>query len=126
MRKLAPNEKMLFLALCGAVFLALNLLSLKAFLNAHQNLQSKISTMKTKIAEGQTSIMVGETLVPATNWIHQHPLPVWNNDQASTELLKYERSEAEENGMKIMEENLLPPRPSSCCNQLPKDPQKSS
>src|SRR5689334_23149972 len=113
MRKLAPSEKTLFLALCGAVFLALNLLSLKAFLNVHQGLQSKISLMRTKIAEGRAAITVGESLMPATTWIHQHPLPLWNNDQASAELLKYERSEAEKNGLKIIEENLLPPHPSA-------------
>lgn len=109
MRKLAPNEKTLFFVLCGAVFLALNLVSLKAFLNVHRNVQSKINAIKTQIAEGRASIAVAEALQPATTWINQHPLPIWTNDQASAALLKTERSEAEKNGLKIIEENLLPP-----------------
>ncbi len=109
MRKLAPNEKTLFLALCGAVFLAINLLSLKVYLSASHGLQSKIVTMKTKIAENQAALTMAEMLKPATTWIHEHPLPIWSNDQASSELLKCERSEAEKNDLKIVEENLLPP-----------------
>lgn len=109
MRKLASNEKVLFLALCGAVFLALNLLSLKVFLNISEGVQSNIATMRTKFSEGQASIAMAEALIPATSWIKQHPLPIWNDDQASSELLKNERSQAEQNGLKIIEENLLPP-----------------
>lgn len=112
MRKLAPSEKTLFFVLCGAVFLALNLLSLKLFLNIHQNLQSKITAVKTQIAEGRAIITMAEALQPATEWINKHPLPLWNNDQASAELLKCERNEAEKNGLKIIEENLLPPHAS--------------
>ncbi|MFZ4115547.1 MAG: hypothetical protein ACOYK6_02345 [Chthoniobacterales bacterium] len=113
MRKLAPSEKTLFFVLCGAVFLALNLFSLKLFLNMHRVLQSKISTLNTQLAEGRSVIMMAEMLQPATTWIHQHPLPNWNNDQASAELLKCERNEAEKAGLKIIEENLLPPHTSS-------------
>ena len=110
MRKLAPSEKTLFLALCGAVFLALNLLSLKVFLNANQNLGSKTATVRTKITEAKDIIALGEALQPAKDWINTHPLPQWNEDQASAQLLKCERGEAEKNGLKIVEENLLPPR----------------
>ncbi len=46
----------LFLALCGALFLALNLLSLKVFLNTHQNVESKIATVRTKIIEAKEII----------------------------------------------------------------------
>jgi hypothetical protein len=113
MRKLAPSEKTLFFVLCGAVFLALNLFSLKLFLNMHHVLQSKMSTLKMQLAEGRSVIMMAETLQPSTAWIHQHPLPHWNNDQASAELLKCERSEAEKASLKIIEENLLPPHASS-------------
>lgn len=113
MRKLAPSEKNLFLALCGAVFLTLNLLSLKVFLNIHQDLGSKTAAMRTKIAEAKNIIALGEALQPAHDWINTHPLPHWNNDQASAQLLKVERSEAEQDGLKIVEENLLPPHASA-------------
>lgn len=118
MRKLAPNEKTLFLALCGALFLAFNLLSLKVFLNINGGLQSKITAMHTKIAEGQASINMAETLKPASAWIKEHPLPVWSDDQASSELLKCERSEAEKNDFKITEENLLPPHPAAYADSV--------
>jgi hypothetical protein len=113
MRKLAPSEKTLFLVLCGAVFLALNLISFKIFLNINQQLQSKVSALRTQLAEGRAIIMTAETLQPATTWVHQHPLPTWNNDKASAELLKCERTEAEKAGLKIIEENLLPTNNSS-------------
>ncbi len=88
MRKLAPSEKTLFLVLCGAVFLAVNLISLKVFLNINEQLQSKISTLRNQLAEGRAIIMTAETLQPAIAWMHEHPLPIWNNDKASAELLK--------------------------------------
>lgn len=109
MRKLAPSEKTLFLVLCGAVFLAINLLSFRLYLNMDRQLQSNISTVQSQIAQGRGIIMMAETIQPATEWIRQHPLPTWTGDQASTELLKFERNEAEKDGLKIIEENLLPP-----------------
>jgi hypothetical protein len=108
MRKLAPSEKTLFLVLCGAVFLAVNLISLKVFLNINEQLQSKISTLRNQLVEGRAIIMTAEKLQPAIAWMHEHPLPIWNNDKASAELLKCERTEAEKAGLKIIEENLLP------------------
>ncbi|MFI0348365.1 MAG: hypothetical protein ACH346_06340 [Chthoniobacterales bacterium] len=65
--------------------------------------------MKTKIIENQATLAMAEALNPATTWIHEHPLPIFNNDQASSELLKCERNEAEKEDLKIIEENLLPP-----------------
>ncbi|MBX9742232.1 MAG: type II secretion system protein M [Chthoniobacterales bacterium] len=118
MRKLAPNEKTLFLVLCGAVFLALNLLSLRVFLNIHRELGSKIAGARSKIAEAKNIITLGEALQPAKDWLTAHPLPLWNNDQASAQLLKCERSEAEKNGLKILEENLLPPRASAIADSV--------
>jgi hypothetical protein len=109
MRKLAPNEKTLFLILCGAVFFALNLLSLKIFLNKKQQLQLEIEKEKTTLQEGRMTMELAELLGPAKDWIHQHPLPIWTPDQASSELLKCERDEAEKDNLKIVEENLLPP-----------------
>ncbi len=110
MRKLAPNEKTLFLILCGAVFFALNLLSLKIFLTKKQQLQMEIEKAKATLEEGHMTIQLAELLEPAKEWIHQHPLPMWTPDQASSELLKCERNEAEKNNLKIVEENLLPPQ----------------
>lgn len=118
MRKLAPNEKTLFVILCGAVFLALNLLSLRVFLNIHHQLESKIAGVRGKIAEARNMIILGEALQPANNWLNTHPLPRWNNDQASAQLLKCEREEAEKDGLKILEENLLPPHSSALADSV--------
>lgn len=109
MRKLAPNEKTLFLILCGAVFFALNLLSLKIFFSKKQQLQLEIQKANSTLQEGRMTIELAELLEPAKSWIHQHPLPTWTPDQASSELLKCERNEAEKDNLKIVEENLLPP-----------------
>jgi hypothetical protein len=112
MRKLAPSEKTLFLILCGAVFLALNLLSFKIFLAKRQQVQLEITKTKTTLAEGRGIIQLAQVLEPANSWIHQHPLPIWTPDQASSELLKSERDQAEKNSLKIIDENLLPAHPS--------------
>lgn len=108
MRQLAPSEKTLFFVLCGAVFLAINLLTFRLYVNLNHEFQSKISNLQNQIGEGRAITMMAETIQPATQWIHQHPLPVYTNEQASAELLKYERNEAEQAGLKIIEENLLP------------------
>lgn len=118
MRKLAPNEKTLFVVLCGAVFLALNLLSLRVFLNIHHQLESKVAGVRAKIAEAKNMLILGEELQPANDWLNAHPLPRWNNDQASAQLLKCERDEAEKNRLKILEENLLPPHSSSLADSV--------
>jgi len=104
--------------LCGAIFLAANLISLKLFLNINQQLQSKVYSLRNQLAEERATIMTAETLQPATLWIHQHPLPIWGNDKASAELLKCERTEAEKAGLKIIEENLLPTHMSSYASSV--------
>lgn len=109
MRKLAPSEKTLFLVLCGTIFLAINLLSFRLYLNMDRQLESNLHTVQSQITQGRGITMMAETIQTATEWIRQHPLPICTSDQASTELLKFERNEAEKNGLKIIEENLLPP-----------------
>ena len=101
MRKLAPNEKNLFIALCGVIFLALNLLSFKAYLRALQSVEVKIRSAQTQVTEDHSLLSVAETLKSSSHWITQHPLPTWNADQASSELLKQERSLAEKENLKI-------------------------
>ena len=116
MRKLAPSEKTLFLILCVAVFLALNLLILKIFLGHRQQLQLEIEKVKLNLQEGSSIMELAQLLEPANTWIHEHPLPSWTPDQASSELLKCERDEAEKDNLKIIEENLLPSHASKNAN----------
>jgi len=104
------GEKTLFLILCGAVFLALNLLGFRAFLQARARIQQSIAAAKTELASSRTWLDLAETLHPAMSWIAAHPFPKMQPDDASAGLLKLEQGEAEKAGLKVMEENLLPPQ----------------
>lgn len=110
MRQLAPSEKILFLLLCGAVFIALNLLGFRAFLQARIKVQQAIVAAKSELASDQNWLELAKTLHPAMSWIKDHPLPTMQPDDASAKLLKLEQDEAEKAGLKVMEENLLPPQ----------------
>ena len=104
-----PSEKRLLLILGTAVFLALNLLGLRAFLVSRKGIAAQISAAKASVAEDKGWIDIGETLRPAYNWIKEHPMPVMPPDDASALLLKTERDVAEKASLKVTEENLLPP-----------------
>ena len=109
MRTLAPSEKRLLLILCGALFLALNMLGLRSFLQTRTKLRQSIVTARAELSEDKSWVSLADTLVPADRWISTHPMPALAADQASAALLKSEREEAEKAGLKIEEENLLPP-----------------
>ena len=110
MRPLAPSEKTLFLILCGAVFLALNMLGLRAFLQARTKVQQAIVAAKAELASDHSWLELAETLHPAMAWMDSHPMPRMAPDDASSQLLKTEREAAEKAGLKVTEENLLPPQ----------------
>jgi len=112
MKRLAPGEKRLLLILCGALFLAANMLGLRAFLQARSALWKSIATTRSGIAESKGWIERGEILRGATEWLDSHPQPSTAPDAASAGLLKSEREEAEKSGLKVIEENLLPPQSS--------------
>lgn len=102
------SEKRLFVVLCAAVFLALNLLCLRSFLNARKEVVRETAAAKVKLLEDKGWVEVGETLRAADTWINAHPMPQLPPDDANAQLLKSERDEADKAGMKITEENLLP------------------
>lgn len=108
MRPLAKSEKRLFLILCGAVFLALNMIGLHAYLRAKAELQHEGSAARAELASGQSWLETAEILRPAEAWITSHPMQQLSADDASADLLKTERSEADKAGLKVTEENLLP------------------
>jgi hypothetical protein len=110
MRTLAPSEKRLLLILCGALFLALNMLGLRAFLQTRTKLRQAIVVARGELSEDRNWVSLADTLRPADRWISSHPMPLLAADQASAALLKIERGEAEKAGLKIDEENLLPPQ----------------
>lgn len=112
MKRLAPGEKRLLLILCGVLFLAANMLGLRAFLQARSGLWKSIATTRSGIAESKGWIERGEILRGAMEWLDSHPMPRTAPDAASAGLLKEEREEAEKSGLKVIEENLLPPQSS--------------
>jgi hypothetical protein len=103
-----PSEKRLLLILCAAVFLALNLLAFRTFLNSRKRIAGEIAATKSTLAEDKGWLDVGEALRPAETWIKTHPMPAMPADEASATLLKTEREAAEKAGLKVTEENLLP------------------
>ena len=110
MRPLAASEKRLFLILCGAVFLALNMVGLRAFLQARNGLQRAILAAKAELVEDQGWIQTEELLRPARRWMEAHPMPELPDEEASARLLEVIRGAAEKTDLKITEENLLPPQ----------------
>ncbi len=112
MKRLAPGEKRLLLILCGALFLAGNMLGLRTFLQARSGLWKSIETTRAGIAESKGWIERGEILRGTTEWLDSHPMPGTAPDAASAGLLKSEREAAEKSGLKVIEENLLPPQSS--------------
>jgi len=108
MRTLARSEKTLLLLLCGALFIALNMAGLRSFLKARDGLQKAIVTATSELTLDKNWIEVGSSLAPADAWINSHPMPHFLPDEASAQLLKSERDEAEKAGLKVAEENLLP------------------
>ena len=109
MRTLAPNEKTLLLLLCGALFVAVNMAGIRSFLKARDGLRKAIVTGTSDLTLDKNWIEIGSSLAPADAWINSHPMPRFLPDEASSQLLKSEREEAEKAGLKVIEENLLPP-----------------
>lgn len=112
MKRLAPGEKRLLLILCGALFVAVNMLGLRSFLQGRAGLWKSIALTRSDIAESKGWIERGEILRGAMEWLDSHPRPQNSPDAASAGLLKSEREEAEKSGLKVIEENLLPPQSS--------------
>jgi hypothetical protein len=108
MRPLAQSEKRLFLILCGAVLLALSMILLHTYLDARGRLLKERTAALGELAEDRSWMVRASVLRPAQAWITSHPMQRLTPDEASSDLLKTERAEAEKAGLKVTEENLLP------------------
>lgn len=108
MRKLAKSETRLLLIFGAAVFLAVNLFAVRAWLNHRAGLLASISETRATISTSHSWITAAEALEPARDWMQQHPSPVEKPDAANTGLLNKVRNMAEKSGLKIAEETLLP------------------
>jgi hypothetical protein len=112
MRSLAKNEQRLLILFGAAVFLALNLLAIRLWIQNRGNLMSQITKTQSSISTGESWINAAEALHPAREWIEKNPTPTGSGDQASTNLLNTLRSLAEKSNLKLPEETLLPPETS--------------
>jgi len=108
MRTLAPSEKNLLFILGGAVFIALNMMGVHAFLQTKSGVQKAMIAAGSELSSDRSLVELGRALKPADSWIAAHPMPHMAPDDASAQLLKVEREEAEKAGLKVTEENLLP------------------
>ena len=108
MRKLAQNEIRLLAFFCAAIFLALNLFAIRAWTGARAALVRDTEAARTRIAESRMWIDGASGISSSHEWIKAHPPETKTADEASTGLLQMTRSAAEEAGLKITEENLLP------------------
>jgi hypothetical protein len=108
MRKLATNEFRLLIFFCAAIFLALNLFAVRAWTGARASLASETEAVRARIAEGQMWIDGASGISSPHEWIKAHPPKTSTAEEASTGLLQITRSAAEEAGLKVIEENLLP------------------
>lgn len=108
MRKLATNELRLLIFFCAAIFLALNLIAIRAWTGARSALTREADASRGRIAESQMWIDGASGIASSHEWIKAHPPQTSTAEEASTGLLQMTRSAAEEAGLKIIEENLLP------------------
>lgn len=109
MRKLQKNELNLLVLFACAVFLALNLMALRAGLQHRGKLVTEISQAKTALATAKSWITAAEDLQIAKDWMREHPAPVTTSQGASTDLLNTVRNLAEKENLKVVEETLVPP-----------------
>ena len=108
MKPLAPSEKKLFLIFCGTIFIVLNMIGVRSFLQARDKVQLAVVAAKAELTSDRSWLDVGDSLHAAMTWMDSHPMPELEPDDASAKLLKTEREEAEKAGLKVTEENLLP------------------
>jgi hypothetical protein len=108
MRNLAKNEQRLLILFGAAVFVALNLFAIRAWMQNRGNLLAEIDKTRSAIATGTSWITAAEALQPAREWIEKNPAPTGTGDQASTNLLNTVRSLAEKSNLKLPEETFLP------------------
>ena len=108
MRKLAKSEMRLLLVFSAAVFLALNLLAMRGWMNHRSGVMASISQTRSAIDTAQGWLLAAEALRPAREWVEKNPSPVTTEEAANTNLLNTVRALAEKSNLKMLEETLLP------------------
>jgi hypothetical protein len=108
MRQLAKSERRLLIVFGAALFVALNLFTIRFWLQNRGVLLAKITQTRTAISTGKSWISAAEAFQPARDWIEKNPSPANTGEQASTSLLNAVRSFSETSNLKLLEETLLP------------------
>lgn len=108
MRKLAKSEGRLLVVFATAVFLALNLIAMRGWLNYRRGVMASISQTRSAIDSARGWSLAAEALQPAREWTEQNPAPVTTDEAANTNLLNTVRALAEKSNLKMVEETLLP------------------
>ena len=108
MLRLAKNEQRLLIVFGVALFLALNLFTIRFWFQNRGDLMTKITQAQSAISTGKSWISAAEALQPASDWIEKNPAPANTGEQASTSLLNTVRSLSETSNLKLIEETLLP------------------
>ena len=108
MRKLTTNEIRLLIFFCSAIFLAINLFAVRAWMGARLSLGRDLEAAHGRIAESRMWLDGASGIASSHDWIKAHPPQTKTAAQSSSELLQAMRSAAEEAGLKITDENLLP------------------
>lgn len=111
MRSLEPSEKRLLLILSAALFIAANLIGLRAFSQARAKIRTSAASARATLADEKTWVALAGTFLPAERWISGHPMPELSPNDASAELLRHEREAAEGAGLKVIDETLAPSSP---------------
>ena len=107
MRKPAKNELRLLVIFGAAVFLALNLFGVRAWMLRKQSIAANMAQTRAALAEAKSWMIAAESIQVAHEWMKEHPAPVNTGDGASTALLNSVRAEAEKAGIKVVEETLM-------------------
>jgi hypothetical protein len=108
MRRLAKSEQRLLIIFSAALFLALNMFTIRFWFQNRGALMAKINQTHSAISTGKSWISAAEALQPASDWIEKNPAPENTGEQASTSLLNAVRSLSEISNLKLIEETLLP------------------
>jgi len=108
MRRLTTNELRLAVLFGAAIFIALNLLAARVWMQKRGDVLRQTSASQASLQESQGWIEGAAAIGSARDWISANPPPTDTAEQASTSLLQVVRTAAEETGLKVIEENLLP------------------
>jgi hypothetical protein len=108
MRKLAKNETRLLILFGAAVFVALNLFAVRAWLSHRTALDTAIASAESRLTTAEGLLAAAEALSDAEDWIANNPPPESSAEASSTDLLNSVRALAEKNNLKVAEETLLP------------------